>query len=694
MCGLTAVFYPDTVTTPPPVEETREKLVKSAKLLTHRGPDEEGNYVSDDGRIGFGHTRLSIIDLATGQQPLSDEEEYIHCIVNGEIYDHDRIRAEMQAQGFTFKTKSDSELVVQLYKRDGFNCLRDLRGEWAFILYDSRRRLVFAARDRLGIRPLHYTFLPDGGLLMASEIKAFLPMGWKPEWDIESIVDNGEFVDERTTFKGVSKLAAGFFMVARASGHFKTEAYWDLNYSDETKPNYNQTIDEMIKTTREHLVKAVELRLRSDVPLAFYLSGGIDSSTVAGISQKLLTDKNPDAKITVFTLHYIEDPSTDESPLAEATAKHIGANLVKVPTTESLLVEVLEDTIYHGEQPSATFHACGKTLLSRAVAAGGFKVVLTGEGSDEIFGGYPWFGIDLLQAADPSAKSLGLDVPNEKQRAALRAGYQAASGLPARHAAEMSPNRANAPRPLTTTASHLVPARVFYGVNTEMLIPEVVAAYGAVDVGRRTEEGVDHRVREMSISGKWHPMHVSQYITTKTLLTRAILSAVGDRADMMNSVESRAAFLDHHLVDYVNSLPASLKMLPQRQPAGSHGPPYKLVEKWILREAARPFISKDVYERKKVIYNPPPAPAAIQEATPELLPLQKHLKNRITEASVRKLGFVRWDYIKEQLDAYLDRPAFLPKGAFDPRGGMLMSVLSYIVLQERFGIPTYVPNRN
>ncbi|KAF7310131.1 Asparagine synthase [Mycena indigotica] len=688
MCGLTSVFYPDGVT-PPPAEETRQKLEASCKMLVHRGPDSEGTYVSPDGRLGFGHTRLSIIDLKTGQQPLSDEEEYIHCIVNGEIYDHDRIRAEMVEQGYVFKTKSDSELVVQLYKRDGFNCLRDLRGEWAFVLYDARRRLVFAARDRLGIRPLHYTY-HNGAILFASEIKAFIPLGWKPEWDIESIVDNGEFADERTTFKGVSKLAAGFFAVARAGGTLKTEAYWDLSYSDETKVKYTQTVDEMIETTREHLVKAVQLRLRSDVPLAFYLSGGIDSSTVAGISQKLLKEKNPDATITVFTLHYIEDPSTDESPLAEHTAEFIGANLVKVPTTEALLVEVLEDTIYHGEQPSATFHACGKTLLSRAVKKGGFKVVLTGEGSDEIFGGYPWFGLDLLQAADPSGEALGLDLPNEKQRAGLRAGYQAASGLPARQASEMAPERANAPRPLTTTASHLVPARVFYGVNTEMLKPEVVAAYGAVDVGRRTEEGVDARVREMSISGRWHPMHVSQYITTKTLLTRAILSAVGDRADMMNSIESRAAFLDHHLVDYVNSLPASLKMRPIAN-APDQKPPYQLTEKWILRQAAKPFISNEVYERKKVIYNPPPAPAAIQaDGQGELLPLQKHLKQRITKETVERLGFIRWDYIKEQLDAYLDRPAFLPKGAFDPRGGMLMAVLSYVVLQERFGIPTYV----
>ncbi|KAJ7229999.1 nucleophile aminohydrolase [Mycena pura] len=252
---------------------------------------------------GLGHVRLAIIDLPSGQQPLSDEDELIHCVVTGEIYDHERIRAEMQSQGYLFKSMSDSELVVQLYKRDGFNLLPNLRGEFAFVLYDLKRRLLFVARDRFGIKPLYYTVY-NGCIMFSSEMKAFMGLGWQAEWDVESIVQNGEFNDERTVFRGVQKLPAGYYAICRASGQIQTEAYWDFNYPPATSPP-PATLDTMILKVRELLVEAVRLRLRSDVPLAVYLSGGIDSSSVAGNATHLLREKDPNAKLTTFTLAYI-----------------------------------------------------------------------------------------------------------------------------------------------------------------------------------------------------------------------------------------------------------------------------------------------------------------------------------------------------------------------------------------------------
>ncbi|KAJ7194329.1 putative asparagine synthase [Mycena pura] len=681
MCGLIAAFFPDSFD-PPTQDEVKSRLEESLETIKYRGPDSRGIYVSPDARVGLGHVRLAIIDLPTGQQPLSDEEELIHCVVTGEIYDHDRIRTEMQSQGYSFKSMTDSELVVQLYKRDGFNLLPHLRGEFAFVLYDLKRRLLFVARDRFGIKPLYYTVY-NGCVMFASEMKAFMGLGWQAKWDIESIVQNGEYGDERTVFRGVQKLPAGYFAICRASGQIQTQAYWDLDYPPATSPPV-ATLDSMILKVRELLVGAVRLRLRSDVPLAVYLSGGIDSSSVAGIATHLLRETDPDAKLTTFTLAYIEDPTTDESPLAERTAVHIGADLRKVDATEALLVDFFEESIWHSEQPNATFHGAGKLLLSRAVRDAGFKVVLSGEGSDEIFAGYPWFPLDFLQSADPAGIALGIPLPSEAERHAMAEEYHAATGMPLRPGSDMLPHKSNAPRPLITTASHLPLLSRPMNFSTSVLHLKVVERTGVPNAPRCAEEGVDARVRENSMTGLWHPLNVSMYILAKTLLGRFILNAVGDRADMMHSVESRPAFLDHHLVDYVTTLPPSLKIRPI---AGDSPGKWQMVEKWILRQAVKPFITEEVYLRKKVAFNPPPSgppPVASQ-----MLPLQMHLKARVTQETVERLGFVNWSYIKEVLSGYLESPKFLPNGSLDHRAGLLMSVLSYVVLQERFNVPSY-----
>ncbi|KAJ7214900.1 putative asparagine synthase [Mycena pura] len=679
MCGLTAAFYPDSIDPPAP-EELKSRLHESLESMKYRGPDSRGIYVSPNARAALGHVRLSIIDLETGQQPLSDEEELVHCVVTGEVYDHERIRAEMQSQGYSFKTLSDSELVVQLYKRDGFNLLTHLRGEFAFVLYDVKRRLVFAGRDRFGIKPLYYTVY-NGCLMFASEMKAFMGLGWQAEWDVESIVHNGEFGDERTVFRGVNKLGAGYFAIGRASGHIQTQPYWDLKYPAASAPP-PATIEEATMRIRELLTEAVRLRLRSDVPLAMYLSGGIDSSCVAGIATHLLREKDPNAKLTSFTLAFIEDPSTDESPLAERTAAHIGADLRKVDATEALLVGMLDESIWHSEQPTTTFHGAGRLLLSRAVRDAGFKVILSGEGSDEVFAGYPWFPFDYLQSADPAGAALGIPLPSEAERRAMTEAYHAVTGMPFRDRSDMSPDKSNAPRPLIPTCAHLVLLSGMLNVSAGMFHPKVLERTGAPNMVRCAEEGLDARVREDAVTGHWHPLNTALYTTAKALLGRRILNFAGDRVDLAHSVESRVSFLDHHLVDYVNTLPPSLKIMPTVE--GSTGK-WQMVEKWILRQAVKPFVTEEVYLRKKVEFRPPPAPSGGSQ----MLPLQMHLKARITRESVKRLGFLNWPHIQHLLSGYLESPMFLPNGSMDPRAATLMNVLSYIVLQERFNVPTY-----
>ncbi|KAJ7615950.1 putative asparagine synthase [Roridomyces roridus] len=684
MCGLTAVFHPDSVGRPS-IDVLHQDLASSLEIIKHRGPDSRGTYVSPDARVGLGHVRLAIIDLETGQQPMSDEDELIHCVVTGEIYDHDRIRAEMQRDGcFSFKTKSDSELVVQLYKRDGMNLLFSLRGEFAFVLYDKKRQLLFAARDRFGIKPLYYT-VSNGRVLFASEMKAFMGLGWKAEWDLDSIVQHGDLSDERTVFKGAFKLGAGHSALCLPSGEVRIERYWDLTYPTPSAPPPG-TVDEMISIVRSMLIESVRLRLRADVPLAIYLSGGIDSSCVAGIATQLLREKDPQAKVTAFTLAFIEDDSTDESPLARRSAAHIGADMHEVPATEAKLVDVLEESIYHSELIAATFHGAGKLLLSKAVREKGYKVVLSGEGSDEIFGGYSWFAADYARNADPTAKALGISVPTDAERTDLLSQMLKAAGPP--QISDVYDTSSKTPASashdlLQVNVHNLLGSNMATPQEPKMFLPGVVAQTGVPDLRRCIAEGIDPRVRRHSVEGSWHSLNVSLYVTGKTLMTKMLLNFLGDRNDMANSIESRVPFLDHPFVEYVNSLPPSLKLRPIAQDGPTK---WILVEKWILREATKPFITDEIYKRRKIPFNPPPKPSNSNKST--LTPLQVHLRDRITQKTVERTGLFDWGYIEELLKGYLENPVYPLHGAIDTRARKLMVVLSFVVFQERFNVPT------
>ncbi|KAJ7457816.1 nucleophile aminohydrolase [Mycena latifolia] len=573
MCGLTAVFHPDGVDRPS-AKGLESQLEESLEIIKHRGPDSRGIYISPDLRVGLGHLRLSIIDLSTGQQPMSDEDQLIHCVVNGEIYDHERIRGELESEGYSFKSKSDSELVVQLYKRDGINLLFHLRGEFAFVLYDVKRRLLFAARDRFGIKPLNYT-VSNGRILFASEIKAFMGLGWKAEWDIDSIVHNGEVGDERTVFKRVHK-----------------------------------------------------------------------------------------------------DETTDESPIAARTANYLGAEIKFVNATESALMGVFEESIWHTEMPNTTFHSAGKILLSKAVRSNGYKVVLSGEGSDEIFGGYPWLLLDYLRRPDPAAAGLGIPLPSDAERLTILTDLERAPGAPQLSSVNVTLDQST----LIKVSAHHV-TTILTPFYRPMFHPDVVEVVGAPEIARCIAEGLDPRVRQNSISGAWHSLNVSLYVTVKAFLGRIILNQLGDRADMVNSIESRVAFLDHHLVEYINTLPPSVKIMPI---AGDKPGTWSFTEKWILRQAVKPFVTEELYRRKKVPFNPPPRPAG----TAGPLPLQLHLKERITQENVEKLGFFNWSYIRDTLADYLEFPGFPAHGAIDHRARILLGVLSFIVLRERFNVPT------
>ncbi|KAG9415551.1 hypothetical protein AC1031_008999 [Aphanomyces cochlioides] len=330
------------------------------------------------------------MDVQHGAQPMHDETNSIHAVVNGEFYDFEAIQADLESQGHVFKTHSDSEILIHLYKEHGLNCFDYLQGEFAFVLYDSIRQRLIVGRDRYGVKPLFYTVV-NNRLMVASEAKAFLAMGWKPEWDVASIAGNGVFSD--------TQIRPASYLTVTTTGTITTDIYFEPDYPDKTIPD-PRSVDEMIEGVRARLLEAVRCGLRSDVSVAVYLSGGIDSSTVMGMALSILREKNPDATLDVFTIAFddriVHGTNYDESPIAERSAKHVNARFNVFHGTQEAMMDAFDDAVWHWEAPILDFNGTAKFLLSKYVRDAGYKVVLTGEGSDEHFAGYAYFRSDFL----------------------------------------------------------------------------------------------------------------------------------------------------------------------------------------------------------------------------------------------------------------------------------------------------------
>ena len=384
MCGITAFFSSER-----PVEP--EVLRIATQKLVHRGPDGQRLWLAADGLVGLGHARLSIIDLTTGDQPLTNESERLRLVVNGEFYDFERLRRELQQRGHVFRTGSDSEIALHLYEELGPQCLHQLRGEFAFVLWDEPNRTLFAARDRFGIKPLFYS-VHDGILYLASEVKALFAAGVPAQWDPAAFYQAHSFSfvlpGERTLFAGIHQVPPGHYLLATPQS-LAVYRYWDFDYPPAERTEAIAE-PEAIERFRGELDAAVRLRLRADVPVATYLSGGIDSCAVLGLAARHRSDR-----IHAFTLTF-DQADYDEGDIAHEMAERAGAEFVPIPIRQADLAEAFPDAIAQAETLCINAHGVAKFLLSRAVRAAGYKVVLTGEGSDEILAGYPPFRRDML----------------------------------------------------------------------------------------------------------------------------------------------------------------------------------------------------------------------------------------------------------------------------------------------------------
>ncbi|KAI4236506.1 MAG: hypothetical protein LQ352_007996 [Teloschistes flavicans] len=648
-----------------PSVNLKAQLERSLDAINHRGPDSHGTWTSIDGNIGLGSCRLEINGLGPGgDQPFSNSDRTIHAVVNGELYDHHRIRDDMvKLSGFKFRGGSDSEIVIALYEYYGLSFLSKLRGEFALCIYDSRKELFLAARDRSGIKPLFWT-IHDGRILLASEAKALLPFDWRPEWDVRSIIDKGWFTEERTLFKGLRKIRPGHYITCLSLDHISEGQYWDHDYPNKGAME-TRSEAEMIQGVRERLLDAVRVRLQADVPVGIHLSGGIDSSVIAGMAKHLL-DKG-EVKLGSDGTHplrclgvaFDKTSGLDESVIAQNTADFLGVDFQKVHMNETELAANFEEAVWFDEQPHFDLGFIGKHALSKLTRESGIKTIMSGQGSDEIFGGYDVFLRDYLREPDTAWRdkefddSKRIEKLQETDLAAERqfktwTGHNGAQ-IPKQLVSEIPTFAAS----LTFPPLAFAPWTCCFG----HLLPQVTII-----------ENIDERMRNL-MRTKWHPLHSAQYVWNKTALPNLLLTNLSDRTEMSHSVEGRVPFLDHHLMEYVNDLPPSMKV--RYDPETD-----TMTEKWILRQASRPFITDELYARKKHPYMAP-------SVYPIGGPMHQLMAKLITQENVEALGFVDWSRTRDVVETAFstqDRVALL--SAF--------GIAQWVVLGKRFGIPKAV----
>jgi len=568
-----------------------QRLDRALESLHHRGPDAVGKWVSDDGRWFLGHTRLSIIGLENGDQPMANESGDVQMVVNGEFYGYRAVREELRGQGYSFKTDSDSEIALHLYHRDGMNLCNQLRGEFAVVIADRRNRAMMAIRDRFGIKPLFYA-VHAGGVYFASEIKGLLAMGVPARWNREAVLQESYLVrpHSRSLFAGIYTVPPGHYAIAQ-NGEVSVYPYWDLDFpSAERLAADDRSDEEVVAGFRAVLEDAVRERLVADVEVASYLSGGIDSCAVLGLAQPMM-----DRPIRAYTLTF-DDALYDESALAEKQARLCGATYHPVPVETRALADSYSDAVWHAETPFINGHGVAKYLLSRAVRDAGIKVVFTGEGADEMLGGDPPFRRDVLlynsEQQDPETI--------ERLLAEMRESNQAVRGLLTTDEAP-PPELELVNRRLGWVPSWLEVMATMGQKTSEMYSKEMSASVAGINP---YEVSLSRLPIAERISGR-DPLNQALYTWAKIHLPNFILTFLSDRMEMAHSIEGRVPFLDTKVAEYCAGVPIHMKIKGMR-------------EKHVLREATKDVIIEPVYNREKHPFATPPPKLGEDDAMLEL----------------------------------------------------------------------------
>ena len=578
MCGIAGVLNRDRDR-----RVSRDLLLAMGAIQDHRGPDGQDAWSLDDRGVGFSHVRLSIVDLdaTRARQPFCSANGRFLAVCNGEFYDYRRLRADLTARGHKFRTKSDSELVIQLAERHGIEgALEHLRGEFAFALYDREHDRLALVRDRFGVKPLYWTVTADE-LVFGSEIKALFAHPAVPR----RIATTGllhqlmqTMVPGSTAFEGIHAVEPGHAVIAdRRDGKLATRTlrYWDISYPLEGE-HYRGSDSDCIERFRELFVEAVRLRLDADVEVGCYLSGGVDSCSIMGIAAAC--QQTP---VKAFTIGF-DHADYDETAAAQEMARATGAVQEIVPVKASDLYGRFARTIWHTERSIYNTFCIAKLMLSEHVRRAGYKVVVSGEGSDEIFAGYPQLRIDHIRhgmSHAPASERTMLEEWLAESNRLFKGNLLAAQ--PVRDPA-LESLIGFTPSCLQSWLSTAPRARTLMAPDRR----HAVESYepGAAIARALHSEAIDGRCALDKV----------QYVWLKTQFESQVLGWAGDRVDMANAIEACPAFLDHPLVEFAATLPPSARLRGQR-------------DKHVLREAMRPLLPELLYRRQKFAFMAPPA---------------------------------------------------------------------------------------
>lgn len=572
MCGIAGILSRDGRSC------TGETLRRMLYNLRHRGPEELGIYLGAG--AGLAHARLGIVDLSTGRQPMQSEDGSKWIVFNGEIFNYLELRKDLSARGFRFRTTSDTEVLLRCYEEKGPACLDDLNGQFAFAVWDRRARALFLARDRVGICPLYYAFC-GGDFLFASEIKGIFSDSRVPrEIDPLALDDVFTFwfpLAPRTAFKGVFELPPAHWMVVDRHGIRRIERYWDLPQAADGRSR-KRSPAEFAARLRALLLDATRLRLRADVPVGAYLSGGLDSSVVAAVAAKYF----PGTHLRTFSVRF-DSPEFDEGQKQFLVAQRLGARHEELHCQPRDIGRVFREVVWHAETPLVRTAPAPMYLLSKLVRDRGLKVVLTGEGADEILAGYDIFKAGkirrFVEACPGSVLRpllLGRLYPYLARSPARLAAYaRSFFFVPPSPFSESF--RSHAPRWKTTAQ-----AKVFFSSELRKTLEKCEPAAERI-----------HRFFSGVNGSRGHdPLWWEQKIEFKTLLPAYLLSAQGDRMLMGHSVEGRFPFLDHRVIEFCATVPPGLRLKGLR-------------EKHLLREAMADLLPSEVCQAVKQPYRAP-----------------------------------------------------------------------------------------
>ena len=614
--------------------------------VTHRGPDGFGFFT--DKNVGLAHARLSIVDLEGGWQPITNEDNTLWIIFNGEIFNYPELRQRLVSLGHIFSTQSDTEVILHLYEEKGVGCLADLNGQFAIAIYDTKKQSLFLARDRMGIRPLFYTN-HNGSFYFASEIKSLFSASSSIPREIDPRIMSEIFTfwcpaEEETIFTGVKQLLPGHYIEITTSGVAAPQSYWALPFSPDEPGILSE--QEYAEGLKELLIDSVRLRLRADVPVGAYLSGGLDSSAITSIIKNYTN--NP---LKTFSVTF-RDEIYDESQEQKSMVTYLGTDHHQITCSYKDIATDFPKVIWHTETPILRTAPVPLFQLSKLVRQNNYKVVLTGEGADEILGGYDIFKEAKIRAFIQSQPH------SELRPQLLKRLYPYLALSPTRSAeyaqkffatnAEINdPFFAHRPRWKTAAGTHL-----FF---TDEILERASSGARGLSYLEDSLEGLDFFNR-------------AQYIECKVLMANYLLSSQGDRMAMANSVEGRFPFLDHRVVEYAGRIPTKYKMKV-------------LNEKNILKQAMSDILPDSILHRKKQPYMAPDIHSFFGDTEPD------YLDYYLSEGLLKEAGLFKYKNVEKLIKKCRKktRQGFKENMAFV---GILSSQILYDKMIKNFNIET------